>query len=189
MIASLAVKAHNTPLSRTLAVAASGACVLLANWGADQATERLRAVEVESTTATMPYWEGCSMKTQRRFKVFYAYSQFMATLACLSCGNPAWPLAVLLAIQIASLLMTMVRKGLLTARGYHYGYTASLMVPYLVGFRSMLFTKSYEFPFMLVLAWGMYQLRRRGVSKYALWVPVILGRLMVGENFINYAAW
>jgi cytochrome b involved in lipid metabolism len=189
MIAALVIKAHNTPTARTLAVLASGVCVLLANWGADQATEKLRAVEVESTTATMPYWEGCSIQTQRRFKVFYAYCQFMATLACLACGNPAWPLAVLLAIQLASLLMTMVRKGLLSARGYHYGYTASLVVPYVVGFRSMLFTKSYEFPFMLALAYVMYQLRRRGVSKYALWIPVIVGRLWFGDKIISYAAW
>ena len=83
----------------------------------------------------------------------------------------------------------MVRKGLLTAREYHYGYTTSFLVPYVVGFRSVLLTRSYEFPFMLALAYGMYQMRRRGVSKYALWVPVILGRLLFGDKFINYAAW
>ena len=53
MIAALAIKARNTPTARSLAIVASGACVLLANWGADEATEKLRAVEVESTTATM----------------------------------------------------------------------------------------------------------------------------------------
>jgi cytochrome b involved in lipid metabolism len=188
-IASMAIKLHNTPTVRTMAVLASGACVLLANWGADQATEKLRANEVESTTATMPYWEGCSLDTQKKFKSFYAYSQFMATLACLACGNPAWPLAVLIAIQLASLLMTLVRKGLLSARGYHYGYTASLVMPYFVGFRTMFYTQTWEFPFMLVLGYAMYQLRRRGVSKYALWIPVILGRLLVGDKFINYSAW
>jgi len=56
----------------------------------------------------------------------------MATLACLAVSNPAWPLAVLLAIQLASLLMTLVRKGILSTRGYHYFYTASLVAPYFV---------------------------------------------------------
>lgn len=189
LIASLAIKLGNSVSIRTTSILASGACVLLANWGADRATEKLRAVEVESTTATMPYWEGCSLQTQKKFKSFYAYCQFMATLACLACGNPAWPLSVLIAIQLASLLMTLVRKGLLSARGYHYGYTATLIMPYFVGLRSMIYTQSLEFPVMLVVGYGMYQLRRRGLSKYALWIPVILGRLLVGDRFINYSAW
>jgi cytochrome b involved in lipid metabolism len=68
---------------RRCAVTFSGACVLVALVLADIATQKLRVVEVESTTATMPYWEGCSLTTQKRFKSFYAYCQFMATLACL----------------------------------------------------------------------------------------------------------
>jgi cytochrome b involved in lipid metabolism len=81
--ASLAIRAGNTPMARRWAVAASCACVLMANVAADMSTHKLRAVQEESTTATMPYWEGCSIKTQKRFKSFYAYCQFMATLACL----------------------------------------------------------------------------------------------------------
>ena len=81
--ASLAIRAGHTPLARQLAVSLSCACVLLASIGADVATNKLRSNNLESTTATMPYWEGCSMQTQKRFKSFYAYSQFMATLACL----------------------------------------------------------------------------------------------------------
>jgi cytochrome b involved in lipid metabolism len=83
LAAALAVKAGNTPIARQWAVGFSCACVLLSIYGADLATEKLRAVEVESTTATMPYWEGCSIATQKRFKSFYAYCQFMATLSCI----------------------------------------------------------------------------------------------------------
>jgi cytochrome b involved in lipid metabolism len=83
LAAALAVKAGNTPIARKWAVGFSCACVLLSIYGADLATEKLRAVEVESTTATMPYWEGCSIATQKRFKSFYAYCQFMATLSCM----------------------------------------------------------------------------------------------------------
>ena len=81
----------------------------------------------------MPYWAGASPRTIRRFKGFYAYCQWMATLGCLANGNPLWPLCIALPIQLASLLMTLVRKGLLTARGYHLLYTASLCVPFVVG--------------------------------------------------------
>ena len=100
------------------------------------ATIKLREDASETTTETMPYWAGASPSTIRRFKGFYAYCQWMATLGCLANGNPLWPLCIALPIQLASLLMTLVRKGLLTARGYHLLYTASLCVPFVVGSRS-----------------------------------------------------
>ena len=85
--------------------------------------------------------------------------------------------------------MTLVRKGLLSARGYHYGYTASLIAPYFVGLRSMIYMRSPDFPVMLVLAYTLYQLRRRGVSKYALWVPVVAGRMLFGDQLLTYNVW
>lgn len=103
-------------------------------------------------------------------------------------GNPAWPLSVLLAIQLASLLMTMVRKGLLSARSYHYGYTASLIIPYFVGFRDVLFTRSPAFPATLLLGAALYQGRRRGMSKYALWLPVLIGRFAFGDRLFHFEA-
>lgn len=104
-------------------------------------------------------------------------------------SNPAWPLAVLIAIQLASLMMTLVRKGILSARGYHYGYTASLIAPWFVGLRAMFITKGLDFPLMVALGYAMYQLRRRGVNKYVLWVPVIAARFLIGDHFIQYAVW
>ena len=85
--------------------------------------------------------------------------------------------------------MTLVRKGLLSARGYHYGYTASLVAPWFVGLRSMVYSGSPEFLVMVGLGYTMYQLRRRGVNKYALWVPVVLGRFFFGDHVVNYQAW
>ena len=165
------------------------AAVLLSNIGADLATRRLRFNSLESTTATMPYWPGCSLATQKRFKNFYAYCQFMATLACLAASNPAWPLAVLLAIQLASLLMTLVRKGFISAKAYHYGYTASLVAPFLVGFRSLFYTKYAEFLGLLTTGFVLYQARRRGINKYALWMPLIAARITVGDQLISFDCW
>ena len=168
-----------------------GSCtaVLAANIAADVVSKHLQPSQLESTTATMPYWEGCSVATQKRFKSFYAYSQFMATLACLAVGNPAWPFAVLLAIQLASLLMTLVRKGLLSARGYHYAYTASLIMPYFVGLRSILCGGGLDFAFMVPLGYLLYRARRRGVNKYALWLPVIVARLAIGDQVLHWDVW
>lgn len=104
-------------------------------------------------------------------------------------SNPAWPFAVLLAIQLASLLMTLVRKGLLSARAYHYGYTAALVAPWLVGFRDMILTRSLEFPFMVLFGYMLFQLRRRGVDKYIIWVPVVALRIAFGDQLVSYAVW
>jgi hypothetical protein len=176
----------NTPSWRRLAVVGSSAAVLLSNWAADEGTLRLRVNNMESTTATMPYWEGCSKETQRRFKTFYAYCQFMATLACMAVGNPAWGLVTLLPIQLASLLMTLVRKGLLSSRGYHMGYTATLLMPWFVGIRHTFIRKSPEFFLLAGLGWGLFELRRQGVNKYALWVPLAAARIMFGDQFIQW---
>jgi Cytochrome b5-like Heme/Steroid binding domain len=159
--------------------------VLITQAIADEATHRLRVNSLESTTATMPYWATCSAATQRKFKSFYAMCQFDATLACLAVANPAWGLAVLLPIQLASLLMTLVRKSLLSPQGYHIGYTLSLMVPYLVAYRSIGISATG----MLGLGWVLYQLRRQGINKYALWIPVIVARIAIGNHLFPGHVW
>ena len=181
----LSVAKNHAPAWRKFCVAASALSILATNLIADEATRRLRVHESESTTATMPYWPGCSIETQKRFKQFYAYCQFMATLACLAIWNPAWGFAVMLPIQLASLLMTLVRKGIISARGYHIAYTVSLCMPFLVGLRSV---KAAFVPF-LGLGWILYQLRRRGVSKYAMWTSLVVMRIAFGDSVIGYANW
>ena len=175
---------------RRCAVVGSCATALVAQVVADQATQRLRANTAESTTATMPYWPGCdAATTQKRFKLFYAYSQFMATLACIAVCNPAWGLAVLLAIQMASLLMTLVRKGLLSPKGYHIGYSITLALPYVIGFGSYRQMGVWTFPAMLVGGAGLFQLRRWGLNKYALWLPIYAARILWGDRWIPYQVW
>ena len=184
LLASIAVRYRTSPRVVSLAVAGSCAVSLAALVVADVATAKLRPGKLESTTATMPYWEGCSQLTQRRFKSFYAYTQFMATLACIATGNPAFPFAVLFAIQFASLLLTLVRKGFLSARGLHYLYASSLLAVYFVGIRSL--GHSPLFIAMTVLGAALYQLRRRGVNKYFLWIPVFVARMMMGGSILDY---
>jgi len=177
----------NSPshLNTRLTTVAVSIIVLTTQVLADEATKRLRVNTLESTTATMPYWDGCSVGTQKRFKSFYAMCQFDATLACLAVANPAWSLAVLLPIQLASLLMTLVRKSLLSPKGLHICYTLSLMVPYLVAYRSV----GMPIFFMYGLGWLLYQLRRQGVNKYALWVPVIAARIAIGDHLLGGYTW
>jgi Cytochrome b5-like Heme/Steroid binding domain len=178
---------HNSPTLRNtrMTILAVSTVVLVTQAVADKATQLLRVNTNESTTATMPYWEGCSVETQRRFKSFYAMCQFDATLACLSVANPAWGFAVLLPIQLASLLMTLVRKSLLSPKGYHVCYTVSLVLPYLVAYRSV----GMPAVSLLGLGWVLYQLRRRGINKYALWIPVIMARFAAGQRYFGGHVW
>jgi hypothetical protein len=181
----LSIAKHHAPGWRRFCVTTGALSILGTNAIADIATKKLRAQALESTTATMPYWEGCSVKTQKKFKHFYAYCQFMATIACMSMWNPVWGLAVMLPIQLASLLMTLVRKGIISAKGYHMAYTISLCMPFLVGLRSV----GLQFVPYLGLGWAMYQLRRKGVDKYTLWAPLVILRIAVGDKFISYQGW
>lgn len=179
---------HQVPWRR-IAVVGSCMTALAANIVADEATKRLRSDSSESTTATMPYWDGCSVETQKRFKLFYAYCQFMATLACIAVCSPVWGLAVLLAIQGASLFMTLVRKGLLSPKGYHIAYTITLIMPYFVGFRCQSLMGPWTFPAMLVGGATLFQLRRQGINKYLLWLPLYAARILWGDRFIPYTVW
>ena len=178
-------KQHAHPWRR-IAVVGSCAVTLLAMMIADEGTNRLRANDEESTTATMPYWEGCSMQTQKKFKLFYAFSQFQATATCMAVGNPAWTLSILLPIQLASFLMTLVRKNIISPRGYHIAYSISLAMPYFVGLRSMLYMKNLDFPLFLAASWLLFQLRRRGSNKYLVWTPFVVARILFGDLLLQY---
>jgi hypothetical protein len=185
MICSLSIRySHKSPIIRPIAILTSCLICLTAMIGADFATFKLRVNDRESTTATMPYWNGCSVDRQKYFKTFYAYSQFMATFACFLVTNPAFSLAVLLAIQLASLLMTLVRKGLLSTRGYHMIYTATLVAPYFVALRSMLLTRTLELPIAFATASILFCIRRRGVSKYMIWIPMMVARIAFGDKLM-----
>ena len=35
----------------------------------------------------------------------------------------------------------------------------------------------------------MFQARRHGVSKYALWIPLMVARILVGDDYVPYHMW
>lgn len=183
--ACLGAMVGGTAAARRSAELACAACVLLALRAADLATARLRVDTSQSTTATMPYPDGWQAPTVRRFKSFYAYSQYMATLGCLACTNPSYGLIILLPIQLASLLMTLVRKGLISAGAYHLLYAGSLCMPYVVALRHAVQLRAFDAVALLPIASALLALRRRGVSKYALWGPIVGGRLLLGDALLT----
>jgi len=185
----ISVSCNHEPLIRNKVVAMNSLTIIATIFSADIATKRLRVSEKESTTATLPYWEGASVTTQRRFKKFYAYSQFLATLACLSMANPCWAFAVLLPIQLAAFLMTMVRKGFISTKTYHFVYAGSLILPYIVALRCVVYSKEPDAVVIFVLGYLIYRLRCLGISKYPLWSSVVALRILFGDKFIAYEIW
>lgn len=145
-------------------------------YAADLITKELRINSNETTTATMPYWPNCSIKMEKRFKEFYAYCQYLATLSCISCNNIFWPFIVMFPIQLASFLMTLVRKGLLSSANYHFIYTLSLCLPFLAGIYHTYKMQSIEFLLLLITGKILLELRKLGLNKYTIWIPILLLR-------------
>jgi ferredoxin-NADP reductase len=135
---------------------------------ADVSTEYLRENKKETTTATMPYWSDCPSSLQSAIKYFYTHSQFMATVVCLF-GKIPYILAVAFPIQIASFLMTLVRKNIISAFWYHMFYAGSLLAVYLINAADV---KLY--PIILIGVALIYARVHLKLNKYILWTLVAL---------------
>ena len=83
------------------------------------------------TTNSMPYPPQITLAQQSIIKKWYSLSQFGATVSCLM-NDASINFAPLLAIQMAPLLMTLVRKGKITTWTYHRVYSLSLFLGYLL---------------------------------------------------------
>ena len=65
-------------------------------------------------------------------KYFYAISQITATSVLLLSTNQDNSFCFMFPIQISAFLMTLVRKGIISNNQWHYIYTISLIIPYLL---------------------------------------------------------
>jgi NAD(P)H-flavin reductase len=147
-------------------------CVLISMKLADISTHYFRENRKETTTATMPYWSNCNPRLQSTIKYFYTHSQFMATTVCLF-SNVPYILAVAFPIQVASFLMTLVRKNIISAFWYHVLYGGSLLTVYLINAAD-----SNLYPISVIGAFMIYVRVNCRMNKYALWVTAsLLGSL------------
>jgi ferredoxin-NADP reductase len=138
--------------------------VLVAMKLADISTAYLRENRKETTTSTMPYWSGCPPRLQSVIKYFYTHSQFMATTTCMFSKVP-YILAVAFPIQIASFLMTLVRKQIISAFWYHALYGGSLAVVYLINAAD---PALYVISLLGIMM--MYIRIQLKLNKYAVWI-------------------
>jgi hypothetical protein len=142
---------------------------------ADVVSGLLQPSVKETTTRTMPYWKDCSVTRMYIHKIYYAVSQFEATFACFS-SELKTPFVIMMPIQISSLLMTLVRKNIISAKTWHELYFISLFLPDLMYIRNQIFlTKVVPLSVLCTV------LRYKGISKYALWMAIIAGIMLHGE--------
>lgn len=180
---------HAQPL-RTFCILGTSLSILFTMLAADLVTAKLKPTKTDSTIATMPFWDGCSPSTQSRIKHFYAYAQFGATSVCALVANPVWPFLMLFPIQFASLLFTLCRKGLISAKTWHIAYAASLLLPFVLAIRVILELKSIAFiAGISIVPAVLFGLRCLGVNKYAIWIPALSWRLLYGDQYIPFQMW
>lgn len=137
----------------------------------DMATDWLREDKHESLTATWPFWKGCPPWAEQFIKFYYTIAQFQATMLALSSGSYLFMnIMVIFPFQWASLMMTLVRKNIISTAAYHASYLWSLMQ---VVFLTMLIHQS-----LFLQGWTvwvvLYFVRRAGLNKYGLWIGMMV---------------
>lgn len=149
---------------------------------ADVATEQLGDREKRTTNA-MPYPQGTSKASERVIKLFYATAQ-MGAASVAAFGPPVPNFACILPIEIASLLMTLVRKGLIEAWHYHLLYAVSLVLIYPVLAVGFVFRDDPEYDLatcrvLLTMLFSAQLRLRLWLNKYLVWgVAITAGYVM-----------
>lgn len=162
----------------------------------DVITAWIREDKHTSLTASWPFWDGCPLWLERAIKFYYTIAQFQASTILLFSGpDMCSKFLVIFPFQFASFLMTLVRKGIITTKGFHAGYLWSLFTVLwlIIGPGVVDLVTSF---FMWFL---MYTVRFHGLSKYALWfgpfVAAVLfamklvGNSMLTKLYIMFATW
>ena len=145
------------------------------------------------TTNSMPYPDNVSAKTQLVLKEGYARRQFGATALCVM-GDTTSVFWALLAIQGAALLMTLVRKGLITAATYHRVYALQLQINHWIfTIRAMHGTAFWGVFFAALSSMLVFRLRvQNGFSAEQVWiigvVMICLGWALIGDTVREFDA-
>ena len=72
-------------------------------------------------------------------KYFYSISQLIATTTLLLTKNADNGFTIMFPIQLSAFLMTLVRKGIISNNQWHYIYTGSLIIPYIINRNALIY--------------------------------------------------
>jgi hypothetical protein len=166
-----------------------GVVVLLTMVGADLVTRRYK--HQGTTMRAMPFPEYTSESMRNNLNTFYSVCQICATAQVLFSYHLDEVFAVVFPIQIAAVLMTCVRKSIMTAGAWHYYYSLSLLTNYFVGpwagwFNPAVTPGGLFFP--SALAVSLLRLNVRGADKYVLWGIVVAGHVYAMAALNRYTS-
>ncbi len=85
----------------------------------------------KTTTRNIPYDTNNKLLITIN-KNFYAISQILATTTLLLSKNEDNAFTIMFPIQLSAFLMTLVRKDIISNNSWHYLYSISLLLPYLL---------------------------------------------------------
>ena len=149
-------------------------------------TERFGDHE-KRTTNSMPYPPWITQNMQKDVKDMYTRAQFGATKAIVF-SDPTLSYFPLLGIQMAPLLMTLVRKGKINSINYHRIYAISLAMSYIA-----LFVRLHVQPDKIIIVslaftslFPLISLRRNGISRAMIWVFYVTVHFAVVPTLILY---
>lgn len=114
---------------------ARGAVVVATMLLADSVSDYYKRINIinkdDSVMRKLPYPENISKHTVSQLKYFYSVSQIGATLICLISTNIDSVFILLFPIQVSMLLSTLNKKGIITMRDWHIGYSGTLLLVFL----------------------------------------------------------
>jgi len=177
-----------------LAHAVARGCVLLGTVKIASMITDKHGCREQRTTNAMPYPSTLDEETERpRIKKQYMLSQFAAAASCLL-PDATLNFAPLLAIQMAPLMMTLVRKGKVTSFDYHRIYAISLYLGYVMVFFRLLYpaesmlTRSVGLKSIFIISFPSSKLRRLMPAMYVWAINTVLSAIiypLVLQNLVD----
>lgn len=129
----------------------------------------------DSTMRGNPYPSYISPSVQRVINLAYSFSQVMATMVILSSRSIDAVFILLLPIQIAPFLMTLVKKGVINQAGWHFYYSFAIVWNYVLAYvrdgTNNIIPPLAMYPILgTIFAFGRFYFR---INKYLLWSIMI----------------
>lgn len=122
-----------------------------------------------NATIQSPFWSDNYSLREKIHKFYYTVSQFEGTLSLFSTEIHT-PFFMLIPIQVSSLLMTLVKKNIISPKLWNEFYFVSLFIPDLLYINNSIFVFQV-LPLSIFCTW----LRIKGVPKYVIWSIIISG--------------
>lgn len=113
-------------------------------------------------------------------KKFYAFSQIIATTNLLFTTDPDSSFTIMFPIQLSAFLMTLVRKGIISNNLWHLFYTSSLLFPFLIFNKNIIYNSKEVHLYSL-----LHIFLRLGIKTNKYSNMILISSLFIYNKFIR----